>query len=435
MKFSALGSTISVLALAQSVVGIENAAVYKFHNQIQQDKLITIPQNDATLNLAYELGISQYYSVENVENLKNIVLGSSISDDDNSSKKLLLIINGVENPSTFFQNYDINPTFDVEIKDDRQSSIFKNFIKNIPNKLLNLNEKLGYNLNKLSNEISILSNSNKRSNYLSNLWSKYFHDDETNKIEKFWNSIKSNIDDNNESTLKINKRSIEYINDESFINELTQLEFFLNDEIEDKFHIKNDKIIINLDSLITIFKKTGLTQTYKTCQDIIAKLIIEKIEKIEKIKNIDTTIIVLPIDQSLITIKSNQSYQKKNYVSNLSKRQNEVFKSSSSLSCYSNQLACIESTDSCSDHGICTLIGSCWKCLCSATIDENDRTNYWTGNSCEKGDYSSQFNLLFWTSIILTLSIVAGVKLMYKCGETELPGVLLAATVQTKKGT
>lgn len=456
MKFSTTNSIVSALALTNSVFGIENAAVYKFNNndienieqhKINSNKVITIPQNDAILNLAYEFGISNYYNIEDVDNLDNIVLGNNNNNNDNKDNEdnnLILVINGVENPSELFKYYDINPTFNVELKDDRHSSNFKQFIKNIPNKLFNLNENFGYKLNKLSNEILILSNSDNKSNYLKKLWIKYFHDEESNKIDKFWNLIKSNIaynnensnnnsnDNNNESVLKISKNNANHINDKSFINELTQLEFLINEEIENNLKLKNDKIIINLDSLITIFKKTGLTQTYKTCSNLISKILIEKLNKLNNFKS---TIIVLPLDQSLITIKSNESFEKKNFISK--RDNNQVFStsSSSSGSCFSNQLACIESTDSCSDHGICSLIGSCWKCICSATTDDKDRTNYWTGNSCEKQDYSSQFNLLFWTTIILSISIVAGIKLLYQCGETELPGVLLAATVQTKKST
>lgn len=108
---------------------------------------------------------------------------------------------------------------------------------------------------------------------------------------------------------------------------------------------------------------------------------------------------------------------------------------SSTPGCYANQLACIEQTDSCSGHGICTLSGSgssCYRCLCSST-EENDRTTYWTGNSCEKVDYSGPFHLIFWTSIIVILLGVSGIKLLSSCGSEELPGVLQAATMQTKK--
>lgn len=438
MRFSAFGSAIGALALVQSVAGIENAAVYKLKNGECQSHGLTIPQNDATLNLAYEFGIAKFYNVEDVEDLNNVLLGSRRYEetDNDDGKQLILIINGVENPSDFLSSYDIAPTFDVAIKDDRHSSSLKSFLSDIPNKLYTLNRNSGYYLNKLSNEITILTDSNKKASYLKNLWNKFFHQEETNKIENLWGKLKGSVErygslpEQEETVLRINKRSMDHINDESFISELTQLEFFLEEQL--KNNSKNDKVVINIDSLISIFKKTGVTQTYETCQNIISKVVVDKLHKHD---DISATIVVLPLDQSLVTVKSNERFQKQQHLSGLRKRSEDSLFVKSSNACFANQLACIESTDSCSDHGLCTLVGSCWKCLCSATVDENDRTSYWTGASCEKADYSSQFNLLLWTTIVLIVSIVAGVKLLYKCGEQELPGVLLAATVQTKKST
>lgn len=441
MKLAGITKVISALALVQSVSCIENAAVFKFgsgrYSSDNVDREIkTIPQRDSILNLAYDFGISQYYDIEGVENLDNIALSNNEDILTGSTeKKLILVINGAENPSDFFGIYETNPSFNIEIKDDRQSSLFKDFLKDVPNKLFNIKKQDSYSLVKLSNEISILTDSSKDTSYLKNLWNKYFHDSETNQIKSIWNSFKKSVtsDDTamDESILKISKRSIDYINDEAFIDELTQLEFFLNDQLEG--YIENDKVIINLDSLVSIFKKTGVTQTYETCKKIISKLIFEKVGNYD---DMDTTVVVLPIDQSLMTTKNVESYKKGQHILSLKKRSlDSIFESSSAVGCFSNQLACIESTDSCSNHGICSLVGSCWKCVCSATVDENDRTSYWTGNSCEKVDYSSQFNLIFWTSLILVITIVSGVKLMYQCGQQELPGVLIAATVQTKKST
>ncbi|ODQ45795.1 hypothetical protein PICMEDRAFT_17066 [Pichia membranifaciens NRRL Y-2026] len=436
MRFSALGTAIGGLAMAKCVAGIENAAVYKLKNNDCQSHGLTIGQTDATLNLAYDFGVSQFYNVEDVEDLNNVVLGNRKAEDGEEEKKLILIINGVEHPSDFFGSYDIAPTFDVEIKDDRHSSLLKSFLQDVPNKLYTLNKNSGYYLNKLSNEITILTDSNKKASYLKNLWNKYFHQEETNKVEGLWELLKDSVTlhpkaQKGENVLKINKRSMDYINDESFISELTQLEFFLNDELEN--NIKNDKVIINIDSLISIFKKTGVTQTYETCKNIISKVVIEKLQNHG---DVSATIVVLPLDQSLVTVKGTEVFLKQQqHVSSLHRRSTESVFVKTSNACFANQLACIESTDSCSAHGLCTLVGSCWKCLCSATTDDKDRTSYWTGASCEKADYSSQFNLLLWTTIVLILSIVAGIKLMYQCGEQELPGVLLAATVQTKKAT
>lgn len=222
---------------------------------------MTIPQNDATLNLAYEFGIAKFYNVEDVEDLNNVLLGSRRYEetDNDDGKQLILIINGVENPSDFLSSYDIAPTFDVAIKDDRHSSSLKSFLSDIPNKLYTLNRNSGYYLNKLSNEITILTDSNKKASYLKNLWNKFFHQEETNKIENLWGKLKGSVErygslpEQEETVLRINKRSMDHINDESFISELTQLEFFLEEQL--KNNSKNDKVVINIDSLISIFKR------------------------------------------------------------------------------------------------------------------------------------------------------------------------------------
>lgn len=134
-------------------------------------------------------------------------------------------------------------------------------------------------------------------------------------------------------------------------------------------------------------------------------------------ENGKATVVVLPEDKT-----------KRDHIAPSS---NSVF-TSSTPGCYANQLACIEETDSCSGHGICTLAGSCYRCLCSST-EENDRTTHWTGVACEKVDYSAPFHLIFWTCLITILLGVSGIKLLASCGSEELPGVLQAATMQTKK--
>lgn len=411
---------LSVLALISSALAIENAAVFR---QAAFEHL-TIPQSDAVLNLAYDFGISRYYNIKDIENLDNIMLANDVHFENNR-KKLIIIVNGVEHPAYLFEKYNKIPSFDIEIQDDRKSSEFKSFLKDVPHKLYGLKSELGYQMKKLSDEIIILSDSNKKVGYLQQLWNKYFHDDETNKVETFWNGLKNSYAEERKGTIKINKRSMDYINDEAFIKELTQLEFFLSDETN-----INDDIIINLDSLVSIYKKTGLTQTYQTCLNIVSRLLDEKLPAL----SVDSTVIVLPIDQSLQTLKKKQSNQSSQF---FKRSADSIFTSKrSGPACFSNQLACIESTESCSGHGICTLVGNCYKCLCTATKNEEGKqTTYWTGNSCEKIDYSAQFNLLFWSSIILAATIVSGIKLMYNAGKEELPGVLLAATVTTKKNT
>lgn len=460
-----LTSLVSALALVNTVTAIEKGAVFRFDNGCNDGKdkhIKTIPQTDATLNLAYDFGVSPFYNIAEVQDLENVMLGNKKEDGNDYEKdKLIIIINGVDKPSKFLKEYDVKPVYKVKFKDDRQSSKFKSFLQKVPEQLSQLKEKAGYQMSSLSNEISILSDSNKKVSYLESIWNKYFHFEEDHKLQSMWKNVKESIaPSNSESILKISidKRSLDLINDSSFINELTQLDFFLNEELEN--NVKDGIVIVNIDSLISIFKKTGSTQTYETCKKIISKLLVEKLEKVGE--TVTTTLVVLPLDQSLKSVKCEKKLKshrnpqhkehhkehhkkdkpqhgerKSHHISPqmLNKRSEEDIFSAEKFqgACYKNQLECIESTESCSGHGTCTLVGSCYQCECLPTRDDNKRTTYWTGAACEKVDYSSQFNLLFWTSLVLLVTIVGGIKLLVSCGSEELPGVLKAATVQTKK--
>jgi hypothetical protein len=439
MKLASITGTSCVLALAGAVLAVENAAVFKVPYFKQSEDKLVYTEEDARLHLAYNLEFSELYSLEDSDDFDKILYGNGErrrpAIDNNQDKKLVIIINGVETPATFFQDYGMDPLYEVELEDDRKSSIFKGFLQELPDQLYKVKKQLGYNMKKLSNEISVISDSEKKTSYLKKLWTKYFHH-EDNKVESLWNNLKDTVTgfhedaSGSENVLKINKRHVDYINDESFIDELTQLDFLLNDELESQ--LSNDNIIINLDSLISIFKKTGHTQTYDTCERIISKVLAEKLNNYNRLW---ATIVVLPLDQSLATLKTKEQFQKREYVSKLQKSDDPYLTNApSGTRCFANQLSCIENTDSCSGHGICSLVGSCYKCVCSPTKNEgSDQLTYWAGNSCEKVNFSAQTHLIFWTVVALIVATTAGVRTLYQSGESELPGVLKAATVQTKK--
>lgn len=71
-----LTSLVSALALVNTVTAIEKGAVFRFDNGCNDGKdkhIKTIPQTDATLNLAYDFGVSPFYNIAEVQDLENVM--------------------------------------------------------------------------------------------------------------------------------------------------------------------------------------------------------------------------------------------------------------------------------------------------------------------------------------------------------------------------
>lgn len=64
--------------------------------------------------------------------------------------------------------------------------------------------------------------------------------------------------------------------------------------------------------------------------------------------------------------------------------------------CYESQGVCSNTTSACFGHGQCVQgrrvgnqpEGECWVCSCSSTKDDAGRTQYWSGEMCQKQDVS-----------------------------------------------
>lgn len=403
----------AVLLGATGVAAVGNAAVYKMPGNYADNnaEAAIYSEREAELNLAYGLQFAQLFNVEDGDDLKKITYANA---GVGMAQKVVVVVNGVQEPSEFMKEFEMSPIFEVGLADDRESELFKGFVGEVANYMGSAVE--------LSNEISIITEKGAaKAKYFKDLWNKYFHHEESRgrRVASLWNGLKEGV---SQSAMQIERRNVEHITDETFIDELTQLDFFLNELEKLENEDDRDSAVIYLDSLISIYKKTGQTQTYETCEKIIAKLLVEKFTQ-HVSRPTACTVIVLPLDESLKSVKRREVFAKR-----------EALSASSGPRCFSNQLSCIENTDSCSGHGICSLVGSCYQCVCSATYDdEAGKTTVWAGSACEKVDYSAQFHILLWTVIALGIAVFVGVKMLYESGETELPGVLKAATVQTKK--
>ncbi|KAH3669003.1 hypothetical protein OGAPHI_002758 [Ogataea philodendri] len=405
-------AVLASLAFAYTATA-ENAAVYRFSVPESNDDIALLSQKDSIYNLADEFGVSDFFKLGSLDDPKSLGLGKSTQLDDQDKSQLVVIINGVDSPKSFFDQ--IQPTFEIETKDDRSSFEFRNFLSEFPSQLMKLDSDL--KLSKLSNQISILGQN--IHNVLSETWSRVFHDKEYNSIAEFWRNIVGIY-----GTSHASRRSLDVINDEQFISELTQLDYLLKNQIQSS----EDTIVINLQSLTSIYKKTGPdSQTYKACKNLLSKLISSQLQNAP---NYDPTVVVMPLQQQTVTFKLKEDAREG--ISLAKRDTSNVF--TRSTGCFSSQEDCLISTSTCSGHGICSKVGKCWKCLCSPTKDETTgSTTKWTGGACQKKDVSAEANLFLWTTVALFFVFVAGIKLLVSCGNEELPGVLVAATVPTKK--
>lgn len=367
-------------------------AVFKnFHCLGEDYETKALNVEEAIYNLADDASIASKYSIVDGMDLEMVSYGRCVGKQPSAKKEIIVIVNGVESPVDLFQDRQ-RPLYQVDIESNTNSNKLQSFMK-----------ELNSNGEKLSSEVTLMTQSN--ISKLKSTWSRYFNLNKSN-VERMWQDLKTAFGD--ESVLKISKRSLNTPSIGEFLNEMTQLDYFFKQDVY-------GKVIVTLYSPLKMFKNAR--DSYETAMESLSELLDNNLNS----EDIDLTVIVLPVSEQ--TVKQSPKTKR-----------DEVFSNSlsSAYGCFKSQAACIDSTNSCSSHGLCSNLNGCWQCVCSSTFAD-EQTTFWTGSSCEKVDYSSQFNLLFWTSLIIIFTLVAGVKLMYQAGEEPMPGVLLAATVQTKK--
>jgi hypothetical protein len=124
----------------------------------------------------------------------------------------------------------------------------------------------------------------------------------------------------------------------------------------------------------------------------------------------------------------------------------------SSSTCYTSADTCRNGTTECSGRGQCISVKKgmreCFVCQCARTKDAKNRTEYWSGSSCQNKDVSTcvpasypfssthkncrAFTLIAGTSIAIVLVIVFAISLLYSVGTQELPNVLTGGIVHAK---
>lgn len=108
----------------------------------------------------------------------------------------------------------------------------------------------------------------------------------------------------------------------------------------------------------------------------------------------------------------------------------------SSKSSFASEEECIYSTNNCNTHGLCSKNSASnkWSCICASSFNKTTKaTTHWSGSSCNKIDISAEFNLLFWSSLLIVVTVVGAVVLIFKMDQEPLPGILGAATSESFK--
>ncbi|KAG5518933.1 hypothetical protein PMAC_002464 [Pneumocystis sp. 'macacae'] len=107
--------------------------------------------------------------------------------------------------------------------------------------------------------------------------------------------------------------------------------------------------------------------------------------------------------------------------------------------CYDTKTNCENETNYCSGHGSCEkYLGQerCYTCRCFATVANTTgggrKISYWSGNSCEKKDISSEFQMFFWIIFFFLITLIWAIKLLYDVGNEELGAVLMNMDISKK---
>ena len=93
--------------------------------------------------------------------------------------------------------------------------------------------------------------------------------------------------------------------------------------------------------------------------------------------------------------------------------------------CFKDIATCENETDHCSGRGSCGAVvdTQCYACTCNSTK--------YLGDSCQVEDISSDFQLLFWTSVVLILIVGGAIAALVNLGENmESPPIVQVPTKQ-----
>ncbi|ORE09277.1 hypothetical protein BCV72DRAFT_239837 [Rhizopus microsporus var. microsporus] len=89
--------------------------------------------------------------------------------------------------------------------------------------------------------------------------------------------------------------------------------------------------------------------------------------------------------------------------------------------CYRTARACRNGTSGCHGHGECVKAGeSCFTCQCVSS---------YTGDACQYVDAVGDFQLLFWTSVLLIVTTASVVTCVFKSGSNSDAGIIMTQSL------
>lgn len=393
----------------------EEIAVFELGAQ-QPATAPVVSKMDAVLYLSDKFDVSSFYRLgdHGSESIQFLGHQHEIQDPSAASKlKLVVLLNGVDDPAGFFNN---TPSFVLSNHGHHGrhgQHRFANMLFNrVPHQYVDTHDN--YELHSLTHEIKLVAPNSTEKALVSHF--RYFND----QLVTIWNAFKKSAVRGSAQVMLadgLDGLNFHIINDQFFINELTQLVHLGALDAQE-----GALLVAKLDALVLVGRKIGYdSQTYRFLKKVLADYLVRLLAKY------DVTVVNFPVSDT-----------HKPDLDRRSRELNEVFSvfekrsagSNSAAACFTSEEACVAGTASCSLHGSCTQSSAgCWQCACKATFDKKaSKTTQWTGYDCAKKDISAQANLLFWTSLAVILLFVGGVNLLYSVGNSPLPGLLDAAT-------
>lgn len=379
-----LGTLVSAKHVFHKERLINPISVYELNNPNEGVNL-KLDFQTSMLYFADKLGVSDYFNIGEGSADSIDLIDQIHYDSDSSKPKLVMTVSGLS-------------------KFDHVDPVFKTFGngKQIVSEELvsDIATEKNSTVIELTRELRLVSNQNHE--LVGHF--KFFND----KLMGIWQNFKSfGVKDH---SIKFETTHVNFINEKGFINELSQL-IHLSD-------IENlsgeDVLFFESHSLNLINKKLGKeSTTFQFCENTLIHFLVTLSQ------TFDITLITTPKPKHIEFTKRNSELQ-------------QVFAKKSAGSFFATEEGCKSATSDCSGHGACAQTGDdSWQCLCKPTVSKK-KTTSWTGYDCSVKDVSTQFNLLFWSSLALAITMVSGVKLLASIGGEALPGVLDAATSSKK---
>ena len=421
---SSLSIALPLIASLSSVWASSGpVGVYKFLSCSDESSVAasrrSISEKDALLNLADDWGLSSLYSIEgDTDDYEAISLGKCAHRQSN--RTVFVSVSGVEDVDAFLS--DETPLFTVESADEDSESFstLKELIGQAPTTLARLRSDT-LKKRRLTSGITIdqpKTETDKFGSVYSQVKTAFkavaglFSMQQQQPFGASLSELRLTYAEYEDMVHML--EGSELSQDRAAVKQLMQLRHFAANDVQNVPY--GSVVSLDVDVLNQVLTKSTQISSY----NIAKKLVSESLDTLigsARESDVDVILVTFPRESS-DAIAASGLFKRK--------------EASSTAACQASQEDCKEAFGSCSGHGTCAKVGKCWTCVCSATVKKG-KTSYWKGVECEKKDISSQFNLLLWTTIFIVIAAIVGVKFLYDCGEGRLPGILLAATTQTKK--